>query len=151
MTQRSYSNDRYRKGANVGSTRKSAAKARPVRKQGTTPARDTSKTKRPADGIEKDWSGLPTSPEIKKWRRVWWSLLLGGLAMIGIVYLVPELRAAPQVQSGVSIAVLALSLIAVFIDLRVIRRLRNELIAGASGKKKTKERSPKSTDEGGSS
>lgn len=139
MSQRSYSNDRYRKGATVGSTRKSAAKAKPVRKQGSTLATGASKPKPKGSDIEKDWSGLPTSPEIKKWRRIWWALLLGGLAMIGLVYLVPELRVSTQVQSVVSIAVLACSLIAVFIDLRVIRKLRNELIAQTSGKKKAKE------------
>lgn len=139
MSQRSYSNDRYRKGATIGSTRKSAAKAKPVRKQGSTSGSSTSKPKPKGSDIEKDWSGLPTSPEIKKWRRIWWALLLGGLAMIGIVYLVPELRVSGPVQSGVSIVVLALSLIAVFIDLRVIRKLRNELIAQTSGKKKAKE------------
>jgi len=139
VSQRSYSNDRYRKGATVGSTRKSAAKAKPIRKQGSASASGTSKSKPKGSDVEKDWSGLPTSPEIKKWRRIWWALLLGGLAMIGLVYLVPELRVSTSIQSGVSIVVLALSLAAVFIDLRVIRKLRNELIAQTSGKKKAKE------------
>jgi hypothetical protein len=132
VTQRSYANDRYRKDAKVGSTRKSAAKAKPVRKQGERVA-STAKP-RAASGPEKDWAGLPTSPEIKKWRRVWWALLLGGLALIGVGYAVPALRTGPG-QAAILVVVLALSGVAIFIDLRIIRRLRNELLASRAGKK----------------
>lgn len=132
MTQRSYANDRYRKDAKIGSTRKSAAKAKPVRKQGERVA-STAKPKS-ATGVEKDWAGLPTSPEIKKWRRVWWALLLGGLALIGVGYAVPALRTGPG-QAAILVVVLALSGVAIFIDLRIIRRLRNELLASRAGKK----------------
>ena len=145
MTQRNYMNDRYRKGANVGSTRKSAAKAKPVRKQGSVEASssaksDNAKAKRAAaaasDGIERDFAGLPTSPEIKKWRRVWWGLLLGGLAMIGVSYVVPELRTDEQVLKLVSLAVLAMSAAAIAIDLVVIRKLRKEIMDKLPAKKK---------------
>jgi hypothetical protein len=132
VTQRSYANDRYRKDAKIGSTRKSAAKAKPVRKQGERVA-STAKPKS-APGVEKDWAGLPTSPEIKKWRRVWWALLLGGLALIGVGYAVPALRTGPG-QAAILVVVLALSGVAIFIDLRIIRRLRNELLASHAGKK----------------
>ena len=137
MSQRSYSNDRYRKGANVGSTRKSAAKAKPIRKQGSaTVTREVSKSaeRRKERKPGTDWSGLPTSPEIQKWRRAWWVLLLGGLAALGIVYVVPEWRTNEQVLRVVTLVVLACSMAAVGIDFFVIRKLRNELIA-KSGKK----------------
>lgn len=141
MTQRSYSNDRYRKGANIGSTRKSAAKAKPVRKQGSvTVTREASKTStaRKERKPGTDWAGLPTSPEMQRWRRVWWVLLLGGLAALGIVYIVPEWRTNEQVLRVVTLIVLACSMAAVGIDFFVIRKLRNELIA-----KSTKKPSPK--------
>lgn len=137
MSQRSYSNDRYRKGANIGSTRKSAAKAKPVRKQGSVAV--TRETSKPSGGKKErtpgtDWAGLPTSPEIQRWRRVWWVLLLSGLALLGISYVVPELRTNEQVLRIVTLVVLACSMAAIVIDMFVIRRLRNDLMV-KSGKK----------------
>lgn len=134
MAQRSYSNDRYRKGAKVGSTRKSAAKAKPVRKQGTVSS--ASKPTRKKADKPRDWTGLPTSPEIKKWRRIWWVLLLGGLALIGVGYAVPALRDDMSVQRIIVAVVLAASLTAVSIDIFIIRKLRKELMAAESADKK---------------
>lgn len=131
MSQRSYSNDRYRKDAKIGSTRKSASKAKPVRKQGTVA--ETAKKAKPQQ--EKDWTGLPTSPEIKRWRRVWWALLITGLALIGVSYAVPEFKGNPQVQAVIMASVLGLSLAAVGIDLLVIRRLRKKLMEEQKPKK----------------
>lgn len=134
MTQRSYSNERYRKDAKIGKTRKSAAAAKPVRKQGE--ATSTKKTVKPKPaGQEKDWAGLPTSPEIKKWRRVWWVLLLGGLALIVASYFLPGLKGNTKALQIISVIVLALSAGAIIIDLTVIRRLRNELMAKQPKKK----------------
>ena len=131
MSQRSYGNDRYRKDAKVGSTRKSASKAKPVRKQGSVA--EAPKKAKPQQ--EKDWAGLPTSPEIKRWRRVWWGLLITGLALIGIGYAVPEFKTNPQVQAGIAVFVLGLSVAAVAIDLIVIRRLRKKLMPEEKPKK----------------
>lgn len=138
MSQRSYANDRYRKGANIGSTRKSAAKAKPVRKQGSVEAVKPVKPKK-KDEIAKDWSGLPTSPEIKKWRTVWWVLLLTALAVIAASWALPEVRADERLVSGASVAVLVLSLAAILIDVVVIRKLRKELIAKAEKKPSPKQ------------
>lgn len=148
MTQRSFSNERYRKDAKIGSTRKSASSAKPVRKQGSVevsskPASSKKSGAKPVpkDGIERDWSGLPTSPQIKKWRRVWWVLLLSGLAIIGMTYVVPEFRNNNDVARIASFAVLALSMTAVSIDLVIIRKLRKELMAAVD--KKAGKKSPK--------
>lgn len=127
MTQRSYSNERYRKDAKIGSTRKSAAKAKPVRKQGVATS-SVEKPKPKKDGVEKDWAGLPTSPQIKKWRRIWWVLLVGGLALIGGTYAIPELQGNEDAARIVSLVVVVLSAAAVAIDLVVIRKLRKQLI-----------------------
>ena len=134
MSQRSYANDRNRKGAKPGSTRKSASSAKPVRKQGSAVSSVASSKPKKA-GIEKDWSGLPTSPEIKKWRRVWWVLLLSGLGAIGVSYLVPEFRTNETVLKVVSAAVLVLSVAAILIDVVVIRKLRKDLMAKSAPKK----------------
>ena len=138
MSQRSYANDRNRKGAKIGSTRKSAAAAKPVRKQGEV-ATPSAKPKKAASGPDKDWSGLPTSPEIKKWRTIWWVLLLGGLAALGITYLVPELRTNEQVLRVVTLIVLVCSMAAVAIDFLVIRKLRTDLIAKTAKKPSPKQ------------
>ncbi|MHB1323776.1 MAG: hypothetical protein ACYC6J_05365 [Coriobacteriia bacterium] len=132
MTQRSYSNERYRKDAKIGSTRKSAAKAKPKRAQGSAEVSAVKPKVKPA--VEKDWAGLPTSPKIRKWRRIWWAMLLGGLALIGTSYFIPEFRRNEDVARVVSLVVLALSMAAVTIDLVVIRRLRKGLLASL-GKK----------------
>ncbi len=137
MSQRSYSNERYRKDAKIGSTRKSAAKAKPVRKQGTVETVKADTAKKAPAGPEKDWAGLPTSPEIKKWRRVWWVLLLTGIALVALGYLVPELRDNESAQRIIAMVVLAASMTAVTIDLVVIRRLRKQLIE-STGKKPSK-------------
>ena len=148
MTQRSFSNERYRKDAKIGSTRKSASSAKPIRKQGSAESSAKSSASKsssskgssskarptPKDGIERDWSGLPTSPQIKKWRRVWWVLLLSGLAIIGMTYAVPEFRDNNDVARITSFTVLALSMVAVSIDLVIIRKLRKELLAAAEKK-----------------
>lgn len=136
MSQRSYNNERNRKGAVVGSARKSAASAKPVRKQGKVDVTKASPAKTKS-GVEKDWTGLPTSPEIKKWRRIWWILLLGGIAAVALGYLEPELRANEDAQRIIAMVVLAASMAAVTIDLVVIRRLRKQLIE-SHGKKPSK-------------
>lgn len=138
MSQRSQSNDRYRKGATVGSTRKSAAKAKPIRKQGTVETTKKSAPKGKSTGVDKDWAGLPTSPEIKKWRRIWWVLLLGGISAVALGYIVPEFK-DPGIQKIIAMVVLAASMAAVTIDLVVIRRLRKQLMESLGKKPSKKE------------
>lgn len=132
MTQRSFSNERYRKDAKIGSTRKSAAKAKPVRKVGdatsTKASAKPAEKKRTERDPNKDWAGLPTSPEINRWRRVWWVLLLSGLALITFTYAVPSLRENARLGSIISLVVLALSGAAIYIDLVIVRRLRKPLL-----------------------
>lgn len=135
MSQRSYSNERYRKDAKIGSTRKSAAAAKPIRKQGDT-APATSKPKPKKNEVEKDWAGMPTSPAIKMWRRVWWVLLLGGLVLVAANWYIPSLKNDLQASRIVLLAILALSGAAIYIDLVVIRRLRNEIAASVKKPKK---------------
>ena len=137
VSQRSHSNDRNRKDAIVGSTRKSAASAKPIRKRGTVEVTKASATKKAKPGVEKDWAGLPTSPEIKKWRRIWWVLLLGGIGAVVLGYVEPTLQASESAQWIIVMLVLVASMTAVAIDLVIIRRLRKQLIE-AQGKKLSK-------------
>ena len=138
MAQRSYTNDRYRKDAKIGSTRKSAAKAKPVRKQGTVSSSAPQSKPKKKSGGDRDWSGLPSSPEIKKWRRIWWALLLGGLALIGIGYVIPQIQTDDTAQRIIAAVVLAASLTAVSIDVFIIRKLRKQLIEAEKSSLKKK-------------
>lgn len=125
MSQRSPMNERYRKDAKLGSTRKSASSAKPVRKLGTSEAESSSSKSK--SRVAPKRAALPTSPEIKKWRTIWWTLLLVGLAVIGVVYFT-DLRSDLDLQTYVGVVVLALSATAVYIDLKVIRPKQMELI-----------------------
>jgi hypothetical protein len=140
VSRRSYANDRYRKGTEHSTTRKSAAKAKPVRSRGTvaTPVKA-----KPKSGPMKDWAGLPTSPEIKKWRRIWWVLLLGSVALILAGWFIEQMQAY---QSIIAVIALVASAVALAIELLVIRRLRNALLAPLRAKKGG---SDKGADKGG--
>lgn len=150
MSQRSQTNDRYRKDADLGSTRKSAASAKPVRKAATIEVgsgKDSGKKKgKDAKGI-KGVKGskatkpkaasvqLPTSPEIKKWRTVWWALLGGAFVLLAIAWLVPALRTNPTANTVATIGVFVLCSAGLYIDLVIIRKLRNKLIEEQKHKK----------------
>ena len=142
MAQRSFSNERYRKDAKIGSTRKSAAKAKPVRKQGTVEVASKTKEKaKPKRDPNVDFTGMPTSPQIKMWRRVWWVLLIGGLAVVLAAMFIPEIRGNRTIQMAAPIVALTASGLALGIDLFVIRKLRNKLVAelaATKGKKSKK-------------
>jgi hypothetical protein len=153
VSQRSQTNDRYRKDAELGSTRKSAASAKPVRKAATIEVgsgKDSGKKKgKDAKGI-KGVKGskatkpkaaslqLPTSPEIKKWRTVWWALLGGAFVLLAIAWLVPALRTNPTANTVATIGVFVLCSAGLYIDLVIIRKLRNKLIEEQKHKKPSK-------------
>lgn len=153
MSQRSQTNDRYRKDADLGSTRKSAASAKPVRRAATIEVgsgKDSGKKKgKDAKGL-KGVKGskatkpkaapvqMPTSPEIKKWRTVWWILLGAAFVLLAIAWFVPALRTNPTANSVVTIGVFVLCSSGLYIDLVIIRKLRNKIIAEQKNKKPAK-------------
>lgn len=78
---------------------------------------------------------LPTSPEIKKWRHVWWVFMGVAMLMAASVF-VPPVKGSPDLQRwalAIEIGALAAAL---YIDFAVVRKLRRELIAGAKSPKK---------------
>jgi hypothetical protein len=95
VSRRSVSNDRYRV-ENKGKTRKSASSAKPKREAGvgTSAAVAVTSAGKSAKTKTSWWSrvtrptqpAIPTTPEMKKLRRVWWSLMVAAvliaLAMI---------------------------------------------------------------------
>jgi hypothetical protein len=129
------SNERYRRDAKIGSSRKSASSAKPKRAVGESAASVGKPKPKVKEKKRTDWSGLPSTPEIRKWRRIWWVLLSSGMVLVVAGMFIPALQ-TENVQRIVLTIVLACSLSAISIDLFIIRRLRKE--AMAAGKKKSK-------------
>src|SRR5512137_1655389 len=75
-------NDRYRTDQ-TGSTRKSAASAKPKRAAGETAG---SPKKKSASGGKRSIWKVEQTEEMRKWRRIWWVLIVValGLAALGI-------------------------------------------------------------------
>ncbi len=129
MAQRSPSNPRYQKDARVGSTRKSAASAKPKRGAGERKASESSKS---GSGKKKGFFSQTWTPEIGMWRRRSMFLLMAALAVavLGFIPAVQEiLQQYPFVTwVGVGFYVVLLGA-AIYIDWGIVRKLRNEEMA----------------------
>jgi len=133
MGRRSAQNPRYQKDAKVGSTRKSAASAKPKRSAGevTSPSKKSTGSKRPTAAQIN-----PDTPEFKKWRKIWLGMLIAAMILSAGSFLFRESNTlATQIA-----LVLAYSCIfgAFFIDLTIIRKMRKEWLEshGAGAPKK---------------
>ncbi|MDR3687291.1 MAG: hypothetical protein P4L93_10085 [Coriobacteriia bacterium] len=131
MSRRSASNERYQKYTGPkGQTRKSAAAAKPSRKEGSsTPVKkNKSKTKVSADKAPGGKFYEPDTPEYKFWRRMWWVCLGGGLLLVAVsFYLQTYLKTYPWARTAgiVTIAASYAAIIgAFFIDYRKLRLMR---------------------------
>lgn len=139
MSRRSAQNARYRKDAQIGSTRKSAASAKPKRDAGVAakPAKSTGK-KSSSAGAKKAVQINPDTPQFKMWRRIWLALLLVAMVLSGGSF------ALRNVNDTVMKIVLTLAYVCIFaaffIDYTIIRRLRNEWQEARSGGKKKAEK-----------
>ncbi len=78
VARRSATNPRYRKEAQIGSTRRSSASLKPKRASGAPSASAKPKGAGPAKAAYVD------PPEVKKWRRLWAVLL--GIALVPVAY-----------------------------------------------------------------
>jgi hypothetical protein len=136
MARRSPLNPRYQKYAKVGSTRRSASSLKPKREAGSATSTASAAPKQAAEK-KRAIPALPTSPEIQRWRRVWWALFAVMVATAAVSYL-PSLRHDATAQR-VGMAVLTAAFFpAMYIELVVIRRLRNDLIKQQKSQKKDK-------------
>lgn len=135
MARRSPLNPRYQKHAKVGSTKRSASSLKPKRKAGSAPAAPAPSKPQASEARKRAMPTIPTSPEIKRWRRVWWALVAVMVATAAVSYL-PALRADATAQR-IGLAVLTAAFFpAMYIELVVIRRLRNDLIKHQKREKK---------------
>jgi hypothetical protein len=127
VSRRSASNERYQKYTGPkGQTRKSAAQAKPTRKEGSsTPTKSKSKTKVSADKAPGGKYYEPDTPEYKFWRRMWWVCLGGGLFLVAVSF---YLQTYVKTMHVAGIATIGLSYAAIigafFIDYRKLRLMR---------------------------
>jgi len=132
-------NDRYRKDADIGSTRRSAARAKPVRKPGTIGGTSASSAKDAGNSKKKLLrQPLPTSPEIKRWRMIWWGLFALAFVCILVNWLLPAARDDQTITMALTVTVFVLCAAAVYIDVVKIRKLRAQLIKEQGKKSKDK-------------
>jgi hypothetical protein len=143
MTRRGAQNPRYQKGKEIGSTRKSAASAKPKRASGDTgPAKGgPAKKSRFFQPLP-----VPETPEFKRWRKIWLGLLVAAVVFsIGAWW---SQNNAPGTVSTVSLfAAYTCIFAAVYIDITKIRRMRKQYAAElekGGGKKAASKDSSKS-------
>jgi len=138
MARRGATNARYQKGTTHGSTRRSASSLKPKRGAGQSAKAASAKGKgaKAAPKRPRLFEPLPTTPEIKKWRRIWWVLLTVGMVFVAAGSFIPGLREDPAAQRVILMVVLTCSLAAIGIDLFVIRNLRKQMLEEMSSKPK---------------
>lgn len=146
MARRSAGNDRYRM-EQKGQTRKSAGSLKPKREKGSVDAtmhkKDSAAPKKKTAPAKKKYVPIPSTPEIRKWRKVWWVAIIIALLSFGIAYLGEQQDNSVLRTVGLSIE-LAGVLVAINIDIFVIRRLRKEaILAEQKGKKPKTEKAEK--------
>ena len=131
MSRRSAGNERYQKYTGPkGQTRKSAAAAKPTRKEGSsTPVKkNKSKTKVSADKAPGGKFYEPDTPEYKFWRRMWWVCLGSGLVLVAVsFYLQTYLKSISWARTAgiVTIGLSYAAIIGAFlIDYRRLRLMR---------------------------
>lgn len=124
MSRRSPLNNRYKKGQEPkGQTRKSAASAKPARKNATPASAQKKKS------VKQQYAAtMPDSPEFKRLRSLWWKILGIAVVMLVASLVLTTKKVAPSVGTTGRIISLALSWIALglvafawWVDLKKVR------------------------------
>ena len=152
MTQRNPMNERYQntEEKKQGKTRKSAASAKPVTKaassvriEGPAPkpqgrlarAQRRAQSNQNSSRSSKERYLQPATPEYKKWRRIWWILILGALIFTTISFFSTghfETMTFTDSMLGVSYVLLVAAIV---LDVTKIRKIRKAAASSASGSK----------------
>ena len=157
MSRRSPSNERYQKFTGPkGQTRKSAAQAKPTRKEGSSTSvksKSKSKGKPSSAGAPGSKYYEPDTPEYKFWRRAWWMSLGVGLALVALsFYLQYYLKALPWARTA-GIVTIGLSYAAIiaafFIDYRKLRLMRQGKYVSKASSKPVADKPADRSDAGG--
>ncbi len=132
MARRSPNNPRYQKSAQLGSTRRSAASAKPKRGRGE--AGSSAGGKKGKGGTKTAVPFNPDTPEFKQLRRIWFGLLMVAMAFALAAFLL-------KAEGVLGTAILAASYLCLFaafyIDFAKIRPMRKAWLAERSGDKKS--------------
>lgn len=152
MARRSAQNQRYRKDAQVGSTRRSASSAKPKREAGESGGSGGKGGGKGSSSAGKGRSSVPLepqTPEFKRWRKLWLWMLGGTLGMVAAT---TGLRAiGGDIANGASFAALVgaylLLGVGLWIDWTKLRPMRKEfresIASGGKGKPKQPSKSDK--------
>jgi hypothetical protein len=149
MARRSPMNERYKKDAKVGSTRKSAASAKPKRELGES-AKAAAPAKKAAPNKGRMLLPNPDTPEFKRWNMINYVALGVALAAAVLVLIVQQQARTPDalvlgvlpasVVVGVIWAVWGVSLAAsMYIQFAILRKQRIEWEASGQAAAKAKE------------
>jgi len=121
MARRSAANPRYQKDASAGSTRKSAASAKPKRGVGESAASAAKKKSRRKGRPRIQLN--PDTPEFKYWRKIWLALLLSAVVTSLGAF---AFRESPP-WGNISLVIAYACLFgAFFVDMVKIRKMRKE-------------------------
>jgi len=124
MARRSATNPRYQKDAAVGSSRRSAASAKPKRGVGESAEAAASRKKGKKKKPRVQWN--PDTPEFNLWRKIWLGLLAAAMVTSAGAFLLREL----QPWGTISLVVAYSCLFgAFFVDLTKIRKMRKQWLA----------------------
>lgn len=123
MGRRNPQNPRYLKDDKVGSTRKSAASAKPKRSAGESAPKSSSSDSEKGSKKKSRFIETVHTPEIKRWRQRWWVFM--GLALIsaGMLLFEPVQESSLYQSIAVGLWIGAFGT-AVYIDWGIIRKLR---------------------------
>jgi hypothetical protein len=141
MGRRSPQNPRYQRHADIGTTRRSAASAKP--KRGAGNAGDSSAGKSKGSGASKKPTRqldiVPDTPEFRRWRKIWVGLLVAAIVFSLSAWFFRES------MSGNLSLVFAYSCIfsSFFIEFTKLRPMRKEWIELKAGGKKAEKRADK--------
>ncbi|HEY3317150.1 MAG TPA: hypothetical protein VGK50_01830 [Coriobacteriia bacterium] len=140
MARRSPMNARYQKNTGpAGKTRRSASAAKPKREAGgQAPAPAKKKGERPS--FREALRGGPSTPEMKKWRRVWAVLIAVAFATALIAAFVPFVKTNRPLAMALIVIYLICLGGAFYVDLRIIRKLRAQATADAKAADKSKKK-----------
>jgi hypothetical protein len=136
MAKRSPMNKRYQKDTQVGSTRKSAAAAKPKRSAGDGSSGSTKKSSSAKRTSASSRGRVELPPELKRLQKISFGML-GGAVVLSLLYLWkgPQLGIAGSVVLGVAYA---LMFSALYIDFAKIRPYMKAMQQRGSGPKSTK-------------
>ena len=171
MSQRNPLNERYQNtDERTGKTRKSAASAKPTTKAAASVrmetkreepkglfARARSKANKSANASGKGKAAQERrreqemrakyynvdTPEYKKWRKIWWGMLIGAIACTAISFFISSQESLVQFTYVFIILSYVLLISAIVLDFTHIRKLRNEYVEAKIAEEKSKKNSAK--------